>query len=350
LCFVEYGEMLLCFTNSLTMGGEYYIIEAGEVTGKRKGGIVMEERSPKNAVLQTVKTVLIVLAVFAAAILYIFVSSAVQGKNYKGKTSDMYGRDSLEYVGEPVMKISVWQANGKPENSRYLGASSYFFDLVPLTLKKGEKVSTEKDIFDDIYTSWNLITIEYDGEIFGEYEIKVRNQLRYSGSKEAVPGVQYEGNSGGKTGSAPVFYQEDSSFTGNKVVTLDIKEMIRGISYAQLTGQGYYEAEWLLKNYNIDVNDYLTTEKLHDIYPDAPEELKDVYRDVFTTHVTIHARHPTKTDVTVATAVLAVRQISSWKGFTVENHRILRESKRYGSGHTEIVVESYTQSDMFAFE
>ena len=73
----------------------------------------MEERSPKNAVLQTVKTVLIVLAVFAAAILYIFISSAVQGKNYKGKTSDMYGRDSLEYVGEPEMKVYVWQKNEK---------------------------------------------------------------------------------------------------------------------------------------------------------------------------------------------------------------------------------------------
>ena len=311
----------------------------------------MEERSPKNAVLQTVKTVLIVLAVFAAAILYIFVSSAVQGKNYKGKTSDMYGTDSLEYVGESVMKVYVWQKNEKDtkSNTQYLSGSSYFYDLVPLALKKGEKVSTKKDIFADPHyfnTDQILLTVEYDGEIYGEYEIKVLNQVWYSGSKEAIPGLQYEGNSGGKTGSAPAFYQNDASFSGNKVVTLMLQKMI----YTIVENATNIEAARLLKDHNIDVNDYKSIEKLHDIYPDAPEELKDVYRYVFTTHVTIHAKHPTKSDVTVATAVLAVRQISEWQGTTGETRMMLNEAKCYEENHTEIVVESYTQSDMFAFE
>lgn len=118
----------------------------------------MEEHGPKNVI----KTVLIVLAAFVVMILYVFVSSAAGSKHSKGITADMYGVDSLEYVGEPVMKIYVWQRNDKDieTNTQYLGASSYFYDLAPLTLKPGEKVSTEKDIFDDTYTLYILLTVE----------------------------------------------------------------------------------------------------------------------------------------------------------------------------------------------
>ena len=100
----------------------------------------MEERNPKSIL----KTVLIVIAAFVVMILYMFISSAVEGRNYKGKTSEMYGTDSLEYVGEPVMKIFVWQRNEEDSrtNERYLSGSSYFYDLVPLTLTEGEKIST----------------------------------------------------------------------------------------------------------------------------------------------------------------------------------------------------------------
>jgi len=307
----------------------------------------MEERSPKNAVLQTVKTVLIVLAVFAAAILYIFVSSAVQGKNYKGKTSDMYGRDSLEYVGEPVMKISVWQRNEKniETNTQYLGYSNYFYDLVPLILKPGETVSTEKNKFDAPYTPYILITVEYDGEIVGEYDLKIPGALAYSGSKDAVPGVQ-GGSTVGKTVSVPRFTQKDNSFFADKVITLEISEYIRDVIGMKDNKRGIST----LYQMEESVDDYTTKEKLSDLYPDAPEELKDVYRYVFTTHVTIHAKHPNKSDVTVATAVLAVRQISEWQGTTGETRMMLNEAKCYEENHTEIVVESYTQSDMFAFE
>lgn len=308
----------------------------------------MEEHSSKSIW----KTVLIVLAAFVVMILYVFVSSAAGSKHSKGITADMYGVDSLECVGEPVMKIYVWQRNDKDieTNTQYLGASSYFYDLVPLTLKPGERVSTEKDIFDMQYTAHNLITVEYDGEVFGEYEIKVLNQLSYSGSKEAVPGLQYSGSTGGKTGSAPRFVQEDSSFSGNKIVTLNIENMISGIMNEKFTGQDNITAARLLKEHDVDVNDYLTKEKLSDLYPDAPEELKDLYRYVFTTHVTIHAKHPTKADVIVATAVLEVRQISAWQGTNGEIRRMLDLAKCYEENHTEIVVESYEQSDMLAFE
>lgn len=115
----------------------------------------MEEHSSKSIW----KTVLIVLAAFVVMILYVFVSSTAEGRNYKGKTTDMYGVDSLEYVGEPVMKIYVWQRNHKEydNDGKYLGGSSYFYDLTPLTLKPGEKVSTEKDIFDELRNPLSLL-------------------------------------------------------------------------------------------------------------------------------------------------------------------------------------------------
>lgn len=308
----------------------------------------MEENRPKNII----KTVLIVFAAFVVMILYVFVSSAVEGRNYKGKTADMYGMDSLEYAGEPVMKIFVWQRNEKDyaSNSKHLSGSSYFYDFAPLTLKDDEKVSTDKDLYDEQYTSDILLTVEYEGEIFGGYEIKALEQLVYSESKEAIPGVSYMGSTAGKTGSAPKMAQKDSSFVGNNVVTLKIDKVINGITTEKLLGQENLKAKRLLKDYNIDLNDYLTKEKLSDLYPDAPDELKDLYRYVFTTHVTIHAKHPTKPDVVVATAVLEIRQMSSWQGTTYETRALLDELKCYDAGHTEIVVESYTQSDMFAFE
>lgn len=108
--------------------------------------------------------------------------------------------------------------------------------------------------------------------------------------------------------------------------------------------------DYLEKYYGVDLKDYITKENLSDLYPDAPKELNDIYRYVFTTHVTIHAKHPTKTDVTVATAVLEIRQISEWQGTNGETRHMLDLAKCYEENHTEIVVESYEQSDMFAFE
>ena len=307
----------------------------------------MEEHSPKNVI----KTVLIVLAVFAAAILYIFISSAAEGRNYRGKNADMYGTESLEYIEKPVMKVYVWQRNENDtkSNTQYLGGSSYFYDLISLPLRKGERLTTEKDVFDGPRNPYILITAEYAGEIFGEYDIKAKEALIYSGSKEAIPGLQYGGSTGGKTGSVPDFRQEDSSFSANDVVTLSLLDLsyhaMNLINNIPDTITVFWE-----RSYGVDLNDYITTEKMHDVYPDAPDELKDLYRYVVTTHVTIHAKHPTKSDVTVATAVLAVRQISEWQGTTGETRMMLNEAKCYEENHTEIVVESYTQSDMFAFE
>ena len=230
-------------------------------------------------------------------------------------------------------------------NTQYLGSSNYFYDLVPLILKPGETVSTEKDKFDAPYTPYILITVEYDGEIVGEYDLKIPGALAYSGSKDAVPGVQ-GGSISGKTVSVPRFTQKDNSFFADKVITLEISEYIRDVIGMKNNKRGIST----LYQMEESVDEYTTKEKLSDLYPVAPEELKDLYRYVFTTHVTIHAKHPTKSDVTVATAVLAIRQISEWQGTTGETRMMLNESKCYEENHTEIVVESYTQSDMFAFE
>ena len=204
----------------------------------------MEERRPKNAVLQTVKTVLIVLAVFAASILYIFVTSAAEGRNYKGKTSDMYGRDSLEYVGEPVMKISVWQENEKTESSKYLKSSAYFYDLVPLTLKKGEKVSTEKDIFDD-NPRWGYIeTGEARADIVKESLVNTTTIARFT---KAIKYID--------TASGVTFEVDGSAFNKDLDVTnsdlFEVKNLLTGAT-AQVGIDDFLD--------NIDSGDYAIVE------------------------------------------------------------------------------------------
>lgn len=114
-----------------------------------------------NNPVKIVKNVLIVLGIFAASILYIFVSSAAQGRNYKGKTPDMYGTDSLEYVGEPVMKISVWQKNEKnPDDYPEKNArSSFFYNVLSLDLKKGTTIQTVENIVDNFFMTMSYLML-----------------------------------------------------------------------------------------------------------------------------------------------------------------------------------------------
>ena len=297
----------------------------------------MEERSPKNAVLQTVKTVLIVLAVFAASILYIFVSSAVQGRNYKGKTSDMYGTDSLEYVGEPVMKISVWQRNifNKEDYPDTSPQSSFFYNLVPLVLIEGTTVCNVVETTGPLAkTHFNSIfNIEYEGILKGEYDIKWEGALIYCEMSDIYPNNWFSNG----------FAHEDASFeikgnmTMNVISEADNLYNLRVVSNKEFLS---YEKKHV-EDYNIW--DYASEQSIHEVYPDAPDSLSQVYRLVITGDLTINAMHERKEDVPIATAVLEIKQYSKWIAPDVETSREL-EKFCDSISYADVTVKSYTQT------
>jgi len=291
----------------------------------------MEERSPKNIL----KTVLIVLAVFAAAILHIFVSSAVQGRNYKGKTSDMYGIDSLEYVGEPVMKIFVWQRNNMnpvdyPSRDT---CSAFYYYLLPLEMTTGNSICTVSRIEKHQNLNNTIINVEYDGMIKGEYEVKWEGSAIYSEMNDTFPNDWFYATKN------KVFSHEDASFCLNGNMTLNIVDVGTNMLRNQRMNT-YYRSKLIEER---KYWDYASEQSIHEIYPDAPDSLSQVYRLVITGDLTINAMHERKEDVPIATAVLEIKQYSKWIAPDVETSREL-EKFCDSISYADVTVKSYTQT------
>ena len=281
---------------------------------------------------------LILLAFFA----YLYISSALEQRNKKIYPPEAYGLDSLFYEAEPVMNISVWQRGDPTGEITHIPASSPYDDLflVSLPLKEGESLRTENGASNPFI----LITAEYDGAISGEYEIKALSSLSYAGTKDAIPGLH-----GPEGTHVPHISPEDASFSAERTATLSVHDYLAdAISTAE--GKTSYSAMRLQKDYSIDLTDYLTTEKLSNLYPDVPAAYSEFYRYVFTTHVTIRATDPMANGVTVAETVLEIKQISSWQGTDSAEIKKLLEENGYDSNYNEITVVSYTQSDRFSLQ
>lgn len=302
-----------------------------------------------------IKVPLIVLGIFLAVFVYSFWGSKLDSQNKDTKTAEAYGVDSLYAEPEPIMEIRVWQRNEKdtldyPQERSY---SKFFYDILPLNLKKGESVETTA--VPRMTTADTVIEVLYDGDMQGYYDIAAKNMIYYTGETDMIPA-----NRGG--GDGTIRMNEDATFSGNRKMTLNVTNWNETFVKPSKSGKGEnWELAWVQQaefKYNFSFKNYYVIERFHEAYPETPvlEEaymnLKNYKRIVMRNYLTIQAMHPTKPDTPVATAVLEITTYSSWYGVTLNEAEIEfvfeRCDPNCNSGTVKVV--SYEQSDFYAMQ
>ncbi len=301
------------------------------------------------------KIILCVLGIVLAVYIYAFWGSKLENDNKDIRTPEMYGLDSLEYQAEPVMEIRVWQRNEKtyedyPDRTR---SDPFFYNILSLPLEPGTSLET-KTTATQIYNLEDVFEVAYDGEMTGHYNIAARNMVFYGGATDD-------------------FYEldrtnDDGTFSGNRKMMLRVGNMyefallqqsldphgeaISGITH----GNAQAEISKIETSRGINYKDYYHFEYFFDIYPDTPDvqaeygNLRKSKRLVLTNYLTIQAMHPTKPDIPIATAVLAITRYSDWFGTKLSPEEIKYGSTRCALSHytSTVTVVSYEQSDSFA--
>ncbi len=319
----------------------------------------------KNLRIPTpVKYVLVIFAVVFAVFVYSFWGSKLESQNKDIRTPEAYGLDSLEYQAEPVMEIRVWQRNDKTQSDypeRKLN-ESVFYSILTLPLEAGASLDTVWQPFTGHEQA--VLEVLYDGNIRGFYDIPASNMVDYTGETTLVPSY-------GVTG-ADVRRSEDGTFEGNKKMTLRVSNMtlllqesFDPLVNAEASGVTRSFLQSMENSYGFLFKDYYYLEYYRDVYPDAPvqdqkyKNLKQLKRVVTTNYLTIQAMHPTKQEIPVATAVLEIRQYSSWFGVSLLD---LNKSEKtfmqehctsndfYNDCYGTVTVVSYEQSDSFSME
>ena len=264
-----------------------------------------------------------------------------------------YGRDSLEYTGEPVMHLIVWQKNEKdPQEWKETRDiySSFFYEKTELPLVEGESILSVTDLNTMVNHQLGLtFTVEYDGDIKGEYDIMNTGRIYYSGNSDIVP-ASWGGSSKYKT-------EFDSTFSGNGSVTFNLNNPVLDYHLAsnEYKSSKYYVNDWMegkLFRSVFDEKQFFDLQPLHDAYPDAPEMLSEYERSITRTCMTLHAMHPTKPDIIVATAELEIKTYSFWQMEKPSNeiYDAFQTSGIPNNVYSEITVLSYEQSDSFLWE
>ena len=308
------------------------------------------------------KIPLIVLGIFLAVFVYSFWGSKLDSQNKDTKTAEMYGLDSLYAEPEPIMEIRVWQKNEKdwtdyPEHS---SLSDFFFERIPLKLKKGETIDTTYDrtkmSSDSVWSA--VIDVVYDGDITGSYNIVLPHIIDYTGETDMIPSQGISGEN--------VRRNNDATFEGNRHMTLgvnDYAELYLAVSLDHSRpGNQRGHSETILRDmenlYGVRWKDHYRTEQFIHVYPEAAAigledhpNLKQYKRVVMTSYLTIHAMHPLKEDTPVATAVLEITSYSSWFGKLSDSEvgyvfQFCDPNLHYST----VKVVSYEQSDFFAME
>ncbi len=296
------------------------------------------------------RMIVIGLCIFAVAFAYIFLDSRFESRNKVERTAEAYGLDSLNYEVEPIMDIRIWQRNDRdyrdyPERVPY---SSFFYNIIPITLREGESVETCYDRAANYSAVTNRIAfdIAYDGNITGSYTISAPYIVTYSGKSEKIPANGVDANA--RT-------NDDATFSGNKEITVSIDEL--AVSYLvpyvdpSSTNDIAQTRMKNLENDGINWKEHYVTESFFDVYPEAAGKeseypmLKQYKRLIMTTYLTVCAMHPTKTEVPIATAVLEIKTTSCWYGKLSDAERsyvyTICDPTNY---YTTVTVVSYTQS------
>lgn len=255
--------------------------------------------------------------------------------------------NSLYAEPEPVMEIRIWQRNAK-ETLDYPDIHPnhrFFYDVVPLQLKEGETIETTAVP----RTVWNNTVFEilYDGDIRGHYDIAAENMIFYTGESDMTPA-----NRG--VGDGTLRMNNDATFTGNRKMTLSVRNLTPSFALAALTGSN----SMISLSHADAFRDSWKIERFYEVYPESMElggtyaDLQNLRRVVMTNYLTIQAMHPLKEDTPVATAVLEITTCSEWYG--AEQKEVIIGlvfdwcDPNCNTG--KVTVVSYEQSDFFAME
>ena len=291
--------------------------------------------------------VLGILGVIAAAVIYT-VTGSKTAPDPEEYTPEAYGVEKLEAEAPPAMKIAVWQRNDK---NRAFYERNYsdrtFYDMIELPMEEGGTVRTISENsfierFDD--NSEVAVQILFDGIISGRYELGYSYALYFSKDNDLKPHVNDK-----------AFHNSNASFSGNDIVTISVHDIVQyvferehedwgkpGINPEQRT---VWEEEG-----QFDLNDFLTFEKITDVYPDVPEEYKDYYRAVTTTHLYLYGNDPVKQEIVLAEAELELKSYSRWIGLRAGQEEVYEGFGFENKSYTDVTVVSYTQSDSYAME
>lgn len=300
--------------------------------------------------IKIVKIVLGVIGVFLAIFVYSFIGSRFSGKDQYNPAA--YGRDSLEAVAEPVLTVQVWQRNDKNFNDyKDVQQDRFFYTLVPLEMKEEVSVKTNKTedlLTTDYFGGARIVfTVKYDGPTTGE-STHLRHAC-YTQSSQKIPAQYGSGN------NDSVFSAEGGNFSGNDTITFSFD------NYSYLLADGLDDSPHKDDNVRamqvrdremgtgLDFDDFSYTENFLDVYPDADPALKRLKRIVLTTYCTINGMHPTKQDIVMASAELALTSYSEWNiAFQPDEVTDLFYEGGYSNiPYSEVSVVSYSQSDTF---
>ncbi len=305
----------------------------------------MNESRPKP-----LHIVLGIAGIIIAAVLYTVLGSKIGNPPAEAYTPEAYGVEKLEAEAPPAMQIAVWQRNEK--NPLHFERNHYdktFYNMVDLPLEEGASVCTITDnsyLDNHPHNVATSIQIYFEGLISGQYELKYSSALDFSGDNDIMP-----------FNSPDSFNTPDTYFDWYDLVTVSVHDLSSYVYHAEeyRRNNGTKTYEEYIKSFeqagNFDLDDYLTYEKITDVYTDVPEELQDLYRAVVTTHLYIYGNDPVKQDIVLAEAVLELKSHSHWIGLGAGQPEYLFE--QYGfenKSYTDVTVVSYTQSDSYALE
>ena len=300
--------------------------------------------------IKIVKIILAVIGVFLAIFVYSFIGSRFSGKDNYNPAA--YGRDTLEAAAEPVLTVQVWQRNDKNFNDyKDVQQDRFFYTLVPLEMKEGITVKTNKteDLLTTDYFGNEriVITVDYDGPLTGESTLL--RYVHYAQSSSNIP-AQF-----GSSHNDSVFYSEDGTFSGNQTITFsfdncsdNLLEVIDNFTHKDDNVHAMQVRDREMAA-GLDFDDFSYTENFLDVYPDADPALKGLKRIVLTTYCTINGMHPTKQDIVMASAELALTSYSEWNiAFQPDEVIDLFYEGGYSNiPYSEFSVVSYSQSDTF---
>jgi len=139
-------------------------------------------------------------------------------QNKDTKTAEAYGLEFLYTDPEPIMEIRIWQKNEKERTDypEYSTLSDFFYERVPLTLRKGENVDMTCDqkiiSSDGIWSA--LIEVIYNGDITRGYNIIAPHMLNYTNETNMIPKIGVSGED--------IRRNDDTTFVENCYMILSI--------------------------------------------------------------------------------------------------------------------------------
>lgn len=305
------------------------------------------------------KYLLLIFAVILIGVAYTLIDARLRRQR---DTPEAYGLHSLEAVLQPPLEIEIWQKNDrlseKSDPYSHLGVyepQAKYYTRVPLTLEEGASVCTTYDPMRmPSSCQYALIaSVFYDeGTVRCTYDLPAKDLVTLKASGDLVPAI-YEGDVMADNDDA--FSSPDGVVTGNRSFSFSISDAVRNqlISRHDAAYKSPYAEIYLRRvesEANVNLSDFYTLEKLKDVYPDAPHEIRDLQRIVMTTHLTVEAMHPTKPNVAVAEAVLEIQSYSWWLNADAVSPSVFEDAGIPNSEYSVVTVVSYEQSDMLLME